>query len=150
MKITFSAFTFNVPIFSTLSWPSTLFNIPQAKGFWFYSPQKINSLSSDVIGMRQQSSCVQWVRGSGSPFLLKHTFSTTVFALFLHSFPEGTSATIFQVYNANQVVLQFSVSFQLPEFFLLWSPLPIFLPLCIYDCFLYGHIHLLSFCRVQE
>lgn len=90
----FFSLPFTIPIFSTVSWPSMVPRVLQAKSLWFYSPQTINSLSPAVMQKREQTSCMQWVGGSGSYFYLKVLFShhtlCTIFTFISRStwFPE--------------------------------------------------------------
>lgn len=103
--------------FSTVPWLSTVPNIPQARDLWFYSSQRINPQSFVMMKKRQQSRCEEWVRESWSLLLLKGTVSqSTIFALFLLSFPEVPGTINSQLRNANRVVLQLSISFERYKF----------------------------------
>ena len=86
----FLSLHFNIPIFSTVSCLSALPHIPQARALWFYSPQRINCLSSAMMGERQQSQLCGVGQIMGACFCYK-ILSYYFYAVFLSTIPRCPS-----------------------------------------------------------
>lgn len=82
----FLSLHFNIPIFSTVSCLSALPHIPQARALWFYSPQRINCLSSAMMGKRQQSQLCGVGQMMGACFCCK-ILCYYFYAVFLSTIP---------------------------------------------------------------
>lgn len=86
----FLSLHFNIPIFSTVSCLSALPHLAQARALWFYSPQRINCLSSAMMGKRQQSQLCGVGQMMGACFCYK-ILSYYFYAVFLSTIPRCPS-----------------------------------------------------------